>query len=89
MIKMDKAIERINILECPTGEVEERLKGILEDYGLAKADEIQIEKEDISDITGTQGYHIRLPHHNDHSIRVIAQSGFDDYVAKVTYVYRI
>lgn len=87
MRKLERAIERIHILECPTDEVAERLKGIMEDYGVAKAEDITIEQKDVSDITGAQRYDVQLPQNNHPSIRVIAQSGLDDYVAKVTDVY--
>ena len=36
MTNLEKAIDRIKILECPTGELEERLVSILEDYKVAK-----------------------------------------------------
>lgn len=87
MTKLEDAIERIKILECPTGDVEHRVAGILEDYKVANRNEISIKREESLDKNGSQGYIAKLPHSTGTSIVVLATSGMDDYVAKVTDVY--
>jgi len=87
MAKLEDAIERIKILECPTGHVEHRIAGILEDYKVANKSEISIKREESLDREGSQGYIAKLSDGRGTSIVVLANSGMDDYVAKVTDVY--
>ena len=87
MSKIQDAIERIKILECPTGKIENRIAGILEDYGVAFRSEIEVEKYEGLDINGAEGFSVKIPGVNNKSIIVLANSGMDDYVAKVIDAY--
>lgn len=87
MSKIEAAIEKIKILQCPTGEEENRIAGILEDYGVANRGEVEIKRNKNLDINGAGGFSVKLPGDTQQSIIVLANSGMDDYVAKVTEVY--
>lgn len=87
MAKIDDAIERIKILECPTGNVEARVTQILEEYGVANSNEIAIERDKYVDNVNGEAYRAKISGDVDKSIIIVAQSGLDDYVAKVTDVY--
>jgi len=87
MSKIEDAIERIKILECPTGEVEHRVAGILEDYKIANRNEVAVKREESLDRDGSQGFIAKVPDVTGKSIVILAKSGMDDYVAKVTDAY--
>lgn len=86
MEKLKDAIERIKILQCPTGDVENRVTGILEDYGVANKKEIIVNRNEELDSIGAQAYNVQIGG-NKESIVVLARSGKDDYVAEVVGVY--
>jgi hypothetical protein len=87
MTKLEDAIERIRILECPTGDLEYRVARILDDYGVANKNEITVNRNERFDRNGAQGYSAKISNNEEQSIVVLAQSGLDDYVAKVVDVY--
>ncbi len=87
MGNLEKAIARIKVLECPTGELEKRVAGILEDYEVANADVITISREEQRDRYGLQAYSAMIPSDNDQYITVLAKSGLEDYVATVVDAY--
>lgn len=87
MSKIDDAIERIKILECPTGNVEARVAQIIENYGVANSNEITVERDKYVDNIKGEAYRAKISGNVDKSIIVVAESGLDDYVAKVTDVY--
>lgn len=84
--KTQAALERIRILECPTGEFEKRIAGILEDYEVAPSHKVKISRDQNLDRDGAQGYNLSLPG-DSQEIVIMATSGADDYVAKVTEIY--
>ncbi|WP_291580383.1 hypothetical protein [Clostridium sp. UBA6640] len=86
MEKLKDAIERIKILQCPTGDVENRVTGILEDYGVANKKEITVNRNEELDSIGAQAYSVQIGG-NKESVVVLARSGKDDYVAEVVDVY--
>lgn len=81
MENLKDAIERIKILECPTGEVENRIVGILEDYEVASRNDIEVVRNEDADKNGAQGYIAKVK--GNETLTVLATSGMDDYVAKV------
>lgn len=87
MSKIEDAIQRMKILECPTGEVENRIAGILEDYGVANKSEVEVERYEGLVVNGAEGFCVKIPGDKNQSIIVLASSGMDDYVAKVTEAY--
>jgi hypothetical protein len=87
MSKIEDAIERIKILECPTGEVENRIAGILEDYGVASRSQVEVKRYEGLRINGAAGFCAKIAGDENQSIIVLANSGMDDYVAKVTDAY--
>jgi predicted Zn-dependent protease len=86
MTEYDSALAKIQKLECPTGDLEERIMEILTDYHVAEEDEIQIVREQEYDRGGAQAYKINFDQYDGHAIIVLARSGADDYVARVTDV---
>jgi hypothetical protein len=86
MTNMDNAIERIKILECPTGHVESRIAGILEDYEVGNKRDIEVMRDEQSDNDEAQGYIAKVK--GNKTLTVLATSGMDDYVAKVVEVYQ-
>lgn len=86
MNKIDEAIDRIKALECPTGDIENRVAEILEDYRVADSSKVNIRRDSKLDSEDTQAYRVEIQG-KDQSIVVMAKSGYDDYVAKVTDVY--
>lgn len=86
MKKIDEAIDRIKILECPTGDIENRVTEILEDYRIANRNEISVNREQYFDAGEAQAYRVEIKG-EDESIMVLAKSGYDDYVATVVDVY--
>lgn len=87
MTKIEDAIERIKILECPTGKVENRIAGILEDYGVANRSEVEVTKYQGLDTNGAEQFYVNITGDNNQSLIVLANSGMDDYVAKVMDAY--
>lgn len=87
MHNINEAINRIKNLECPTGEVENRVADILEDYNVADRNELIINRDERYDNMDGEAYHARIPGNNQNSIIILAKSGLDDYVAKVVDVY--
>lgn len=87
MESLENAVERIKRLECPTGEVENRIAGILDDYGVAGKNEIRVKRNSVYDREDAQAYTIDLSGEEGRSVVVLAKSGMDDYVAKVVDAY--
>lgn len=88
MKKIDEAIDRIKILECPTGNLENRIEEILvDDYKVASKDDVKVDRDSNFDNDGAQGYKVKIQGQGK-PIVVLAKSGYDDYVAKVVDVYR-
>ncbi len=87
MEQFDKALDRIKKLECPTGEVENRVIGILEDYNVANKNDVIINRDSqLDNKDGTIAFSAKINGTN-FSITVLTKSGMDDYVAKVENVY--
>lgn len=84
---INSAIDRIKSLECPTGEVESRVAGILEDYNVANKNEINIYRNESLDRIGAEAYTASFPNNPNQSLVVLAKSGIDDYVATVVDAY--
>lgn len=85
--KLEDAIGRIKVLECPTGEVENRVAEILEDYGIANKNEVEVKRYEGVKINGAEEFCAKIPGDKNQSIVVLATSGMDDYVAKVKDAY--
>jgi LEA14-like dessication related protein len=84
---IEKAIARIKSLECPTGEVENKIAEILEEYKVANRDEIQVSRKEIQDEIDLQHYSAVISGKNKHNITILSDSGLDDYVAVVVDAY--
>ncbi len=87
MNNIDAAIDRIKILECPTGEIENRVAGILENCGVAERSKVNISRVKNLDQDEAQAYTVKFQG-KDNSIVVLAKSGLDDYVATVVDAYK-
>lgn len=88
MSKIDEAFNRIRVLECPTGDLENRVTGILEDYGIANRSNINIDRDNSLNRDEAQAYRVKIANKGQ-SFVVLAKSGSDDYVANVIDVYSI
>jgi len=86
MSKIDEAVDRIRILECPTGELENRVTEILEDYKVSSRNNINVNRDINFDSGEAQAYKVEIEGQNQ-SIMVLAKSGYDDYVATVIDAY--
>jgi hypothetical protein len=86
MKNIEDAVNRIKTLECPTGDVEKRVAGILENYKVANMNQVSVIRDRRYDRNEAEGYSARLPGGSE-TLVVIAQSGIDDYVAKVVDAY--
>jgi hypothetical protein len=86
MKKIDEAIDRIRILECPTGELENRVTQILEDYRISSRSKINVNRDNKFDSNEAQAYRVEIEG-EDQSIMVLAKSAYDDYVATVIDAY--
>ncbi|NLY76501.1 MAG: hypothetical protein GX080_00245 [Tissierellia bacterium] len=83
MTNLDKAIDRIKVLECPTGELEERIVNIFEDYRVANRNEVIVKRDEGSDKDDLEAYRIEFTKGKEGPILVFAKAGMDDYVVKV------
>ena len=84
---LESAMERIKRLECPTGEIENRILGIMESYGGVDRNAVEIKRqEDCDRDDGAQAYSTSVLGGENISMRIYAKSGLDDYVARVVDV---
>jgi hypothetical protein len=88
MARLEDAMERIRALECPTGDLENRVAQILRDYNVAHMYDVKINRNRELDRDGAQGYNVSVSGGNGSSFTILADSGMDDYVAKVVDVYK-
>jgi hypothetical protein len=87
MAILEDAVQRIKILECPTGDLERRVKGILEEYGVANGNELMVSRDKRFDQNEAQAYSATILGDQEQSIVILAKSGLDDYVAQVVDAY--
>ncbi|MFB9761275.1 MULTISPECIES: hypothetical protein [Bacillaceae] len=89
MAILEDAVQRIKILECPTGDLEQRVKGILEEYGVANGDKLMVSRDKRFDQNEAQAYSATIlgDQEQSQSIVILAKSGLDDYVAQVVDAY--
>lgn len=87
MTNLKEVIDRIKILECPTGELENRVVDIFQDYGVANKNEITINRDESLDREGAEAYNAKISGNRADSVIILAKSGLDDYVVKVVDVY--
>lgn len=88
MDNLNEAFNRIRVLECPTGDLENRVAGILGDYGIVNGSSMNIDRASSLDREDAQAYVVKIVDDRQ-SFVILAQSGYDDYVAKVVDIYRI
>jgi len=84
MENLKNAIERLKVMECPTGQVEGKIAGILEEYQVANKTGIEVIRDEASDVNEAQAYVAKI--NGSKTVTVLATSGTDDYVAKVVDV---
>lgn len=83
MSEYQSVMERIQSIECPTGELDKKIINILSEYNVAARDEIQVIRDRDSDRNGAEAYRVEFGKEGQ-AIIVLARSGADDYVARVT-----
>jgi len=83
MENLNRAIDRIKILECPTGELENRVADILDDYRVADKNKITINRARQLDADGAAAYSAKISSNSPQSFTILAKSGLDGYVDKV------
>ena len=87
MPNIKDAMDRIRILQCPTGQLEERVAEILEGYNMSPRSEILISREKRLDRDGAEAYTVTISDRLDPTLTLLAKSGADDYVVQVKDVY--
>jgi len=87
MGNLEDAIAKIKVLECPTGDIKNRIKGILKDHEIANRTEITVSRNHMLDKNGARGYSAKITRDDRLNIGILAVSGMDDYVAKVIDAY--
>jgi hypothetical protein len=83
MDQMSEALNTIRSLDCPTGDLENRVADILDEYGIAQRSRIKITKLETTDRDDGETYQVDIP---EQSFIMQAKSGLDDYVVKVVNV---
>lgn len=83
MANIQNAIDRIRKVQCPTGELEEKVAGILEGYEVAKREDVSLHREENFDRDNALGFRAEINTPQKISIRILARSGAEDYVAQV------
>lgn len=85
MASIEAAVDRIKRLECPTGDLTDRVASILADHQITPSGEI--DRLEGLDGNGAQAYRVTIARPEATSIIFKAKSGNDDYVAIVTDAY--
>ncbi len=87
MSTIEDAIQKIKMLQCPTGELEDRVTCILEDCNVSPKSDIVINREERLDRDGAKAYSVIIADRIDPAMTLLAKSGQDDYVVQVEDVY--
>ncbi|KHD36655.1 hypothetical protein NL50_09025 [Clostridium acetobutylicum] len=85
MNKIEEAINRISVLECPTGDLENRVIDIFESFANIDRSKLKVTRANELDRDEAEAYKIEIQGERQ-PIIVLAKSGYDDYVAKVVDV---
>ncbi len=88
MAGLTAAIERIKVLECPTGDLESRITEILGEYEVLNQNEVTVNRVKGLDKEGKEAYRAQISGEQEASVLILVEAGLDDYVAKVVDVYR-
>lgn len=89
MSNIENVIERLKIMECPTGYVENKVIDIFVEYDIANKNNILVRRDESFDNQSVEGYRIDVSSDIPLSIGILCKSGEDDYVAKVVDVFKI
>lgn len=81
MSNINAAINRIKALECPTGQLEERVTGILQQYQLGN--QITVKRDKAHDQNGSEAYKATIAGDKQQEIIILAEAGMDDYVIQI------
>lgn len=88
MEPIDDILGKLKRMECPAGEVADKVRAMLAEYEAVPETEIAVFRERSLDQDGAQGYIARFPrNHNGLGMAVLTESGLDDYVARVVDAY--
>ena len=87
MENLEGAMERIKDLECPTGDIKNRIRNILKEYEVANRSEIIVSRYHRLDKNRARGYNAKITRDDGLDIAILAVSGMDDYVVKVIDAY--
>lgn len=83
-MNINNAIDEIKKIECPTGELEKRVAGILADYDLENITTNSVHRDKHLDERDGKAFCVDTA---NGKLVIMATSGMDDYVAKVVHVY--
>lgn len=83
MSDINAAINRIKALQCPTGELENRVSGILQQYNIANKNEITVKRDRAHDENGSEAYKATISGDEKQEIIILAEAGLDDYVVHI------
>ena len=87
MENLEGAMESIKVLECPTGDIKNRIRDILKEFEIANRSEIIVSRYHPLDKNGARGYSAKITRDKGLDIAILAVSGMDDYVVKVMDAY--
>lgn len=87
MKEMEAVLMQLNELQCPAGEVEQRVEKIVAASGLSTKQEIQVSRNRQFDRDGATAYCVNLPGQATKEIIVLTAIGMDGYVEKVVQAY--
>lgn len=87
MQNLDRVIERIKALECPSGDLEKRVEEILKSYSVENSNSVIIKRNEELDIFDMKAYSAKMADGSNKDLIVISKSGLDDYVEKVVDAY--
>jgi hypothetical protein len=87
MANDNSIVKKIIGIECPTGEVTERVIGVLEEYNLDGQYQITSRTDDDYDETRLKYYRAFSESENTPDLIMVVKEGKDDYVAKIIDAY--
>lgn len=83
MAQVREFIERMNKMQCPNGEIEQKVAKLVEEYHLGQKDQVAVYRETDYDTAEVEGYRIDIVNENPVSFKLLATTGAEDYVIRV------
>jgi hypothetical protein len=84
-----RVLDRLSIMECPAGKVENKVIDIFVAYQVADENNIRVKRDEKLDRKDLEGYRAEIYGANPIKFALLCKSGQDDYVSKIVDVYKI